>query len=157
PPPSRAKAPARDRLRRHLLRAPRRSNALRSPAVPEPLPSVGLLVELHADDFGDEGGTGRALDLDGVLRGDAHAAIDGFDRLVFRAKPNARARRHLAGKAHPVGPVIEPARTVLDAVERLAEPRHQRQCQIAMGDSLAPRHVALGALDVDMDPLVIAG
>ena len=38
-----------------------------------------------------------------------------------------------------------------------AEARHQRQCQIAVGDRLAARHLALGALDIDMNPLMIAG
>jgi hypothetical protein len=37
----------------------------------------------------------------------------------------------------------------------MAEHRDQGQGQEAMGDGLAARHVLLGALDVDVDPLVI--
>src|SRR5437879_3077571 len=82
-------------------------------------------------------------------------ATGSTDLIFWRRR--MRAGRHLAGKAHAIGPVIEAARTVLDAVQRLAEARHQRQCQIAVGDRLAPWHVALGALDIHMDPLVVAG
>src|SRR6266404_10007740 len=46
---------------------------------------------------------------------------------------------------------------MLDAVDRLPETRHQRQCQKAMGDRLAARHLTRGALDIDMDPLMVAG
>src|SRR5215831_5148459 len=84
-------------------------------------------LELHADGFGDEGGAGGALDLDGVLRGDAHAAaVDGFDGLDLLVKPNTRAGGHLPGEAHPVGAVVEPSRAMLHAVKSLAEPRHER-------------------------------
>src|SRR5689334_22989022 len=111
-------------------------------------------IELHADGFCDESGARRTLDLDRVLRGDAHAAIDWLDRFDFLPQPNTRAGRHLPSKAHPVGAVIKATRAVLDAIEGLAEARDQGQCQIAMGDSLAARHLTLGALDIDMDPLV---
>jgi hypothetical protein len=113
---------------------------------------------LHADGFGDEGGACRAFDLHRAFRGDAHAAArDRLDRLDLLAQANARPRWHLPGEAHPVRAVIEPARALLDAIECRREPRHQGQGQIAVGDGLAARHLALGALDIDMDPLMVAG
>src|SRR6516165_5688196 len=118
--------------------------------------TISSSIELHADGFGDKGRARGALDLDRVLRGDAHAAFYRLDRLDLLTQANARTGRHLPSKADPVGPVIEPARAVLDAIEGLAEARHQRQCQIAVRDRLAARHLALGALDIDMDPLVVA-
>src|SRR5271170_93056 len=116
------------------------------------------LFELHADGCGDERRACRALDLHCAFRGDAHAAaLDRLDRFDLLAQPDARAGRHLSGEAHSVRSVIEAARTLLDPVEGCSESRHQRQCQVAVGDRLAARHLALGALDIDMDPLMVAG
>src|SRR5260370_25514870 len=89
-------------------------------------------VELHADGLGDESGTGRALDLDRVLRGDAHAAVDRLDRFDFLPQPNARAGRYLPGKADPVAAVIDAARAVLDAIDGLSQAPHPPQCPTAV-------------------------
>jgi len=83
-------------------------------------------VELHTDGFGDEGRAGRPFDLDRVFRGDAHAALDRIDRFDLLAQSDARSGRDLPGKPDSVRTVVEAARAVLDAVDRLPETRHQR-------------------------------
>src|SRR5260370_41594636 len=93
------------------------------------LSAASSSVELHADDLGDESGAGRALDLDRVLRGDAHAAVDRLERFDFLPQPNARAGRYLPSKSDPGGALIEVARAVIGGVEGLAVVLHQRKCQ----------------------------
>src|SRR5262249_46199415 len=67
-------------------------------------------VELHADGFGDEGGSGGALDLDRVLRSDTHTPFDRLDGFDLLAQPDARAGLHLSREPYAIGPVIEPPR-----------------------------------------------
>ena len=55
------------------------------------MPRCGLMrsVELHADGLGDKRRSCCTLDLDRVLRGDAHAALDRFDGLDLLTQPDA--------------------------------------------------------------------
>ena len=50
-----------------------------------------------------------------------------------------------------------PARPLEDVVRLVREARDQRQRQEAVRDRGAAGHLALGAFDVDVDPLVVAG
>src|SRR5262249_42510998 len=111
----------------------------------------------EADGFGDENGPIVAFEFHRALRGDAHAALDLLDRFEFEVQADAGAGRDHAGEAHSIGAVIDAARAVLDPVECRSEPRYERQGQPAMRDGLAAGHLALCPLDIDMDPLVVAG
>ena len=81
----------------------------------------------------------------------------GSTDLIFCRKRMREPAGTWPGEAHPVRAVIEPARALFDPIDRRRQPRHQRERQIAVGDRLAAGHLALGALDIDMDPLMIAG
>ena len=74
------------------------------------------------------------------------------------AQPHARAGRHGRKKAHLVDPVVEARRRVLgnDADLHCQAGDHGKR-QIAMGNRAAEWAFPLCALDVDMDPLMIAG
>src|SRR5262245_4544577 len=113
---------------------------------------------LHAHRFGHEGGALLALDLHGHLRGHPDAVprhlVDGHDALV---QPDARAGRYRVGEANLIGTVVETSLALGDLDEGGRHAWHQGEGQIAVGDRLALGHLAPGPLDVDVDPLVIAG
>ena len=85
------------------------------------------------------------------------AAVHGIGRDQLDPPAHARTGRHHAGEAHFVAAVVDAALYVVDVRNLMAEHRNQRQGQKAVGDRLAARHLALGALGIDMDPLVVAG
>ena len=58
-----------------------------------------------------------AFELHDAFIGDAHSAPDLLDILDREAQADATAGWYRAGKAHPVGAVIDPARALLDAVD----------------------------------------
>src|SRR5262249_33940269 len=111
-----------------------------------------------AYDFRDEGRALLALDLHRDLVGQSYAvAFDGLDLGDLEPQAHACAGGHGGGEADSVGPVVHPVLHLVHLHERGRQTRHQRQRQIAVGDGLAPRHLASGALRVDVNPLVITG
>mgnify|MGYP003694646303 CR=1 FL=1 len=73
------------------------------------------------------------------------------------AHADARAGLHRRDEADLVRAVIDAPAALLDLQQRGGHPRNERQREIAVGDRLAPGHLALGPLDVDVDPLMVAG
>src|SRR5205814_7980987 len=74
-----------------------------------------------------------------------------------RAQPDARTRRHGVREPHLVAAVVQTALAAGDFEYSLSHARHEREREIAVRDRRAARHLTLGALDVHVDPLMIAG
>src|SRR5258708_35566994 len=132
-----------------------RSDVSSSRLTKNPTPS-GAVDDGHG--LGDASWALLALDLDRDLVGEPHAATGhrvGGKQLGARADLGAGG--HRAGEAHLVAAVIDAVADVVDVRNLVIEPRDQGEGQEPVGDGLAARHVLLRALDVDMDPLVIAG
>ena len=60
-------------------------------------------------------------------------------------------------EADLVGAVVHAARALGHLEQLRHHPREEREREIAVGDGLAARQLALGALDVHVDPLMVAG
>src|SRR5262245_27822416 len=111
-----------------------------------------------ADDLANQRRLVVAFDLDRHLGAHAHAVARHFlgarDPL---ADADARARLHRRDEADLVRAVVDAAASLGNLEEARGHARDERESEIAVGDRLAAGHLALGALDVDVDPLVIAG
>src|SRR5215472_4969074 len=128
-------------------------------------PSLGnlwggrLSLDCHDKRMGDKGRLGFAFDLDGVLGGQEHPPL----ALVLRGEqldPIADAGTGLDrhDKTHAVEAVVQrlvDAGRLYDNLE--CGWRQHRKRQVAVRDGGPEQAVTLGALDIDMDPLVIRG
>ena len=86
------------------------------------------------------------------------ANAQGGERRIDERKVRQRAARgHRRDEPDPVRPVVDAAPPPRDRHEGGGESREQRQREVAVRDRLAARQLAARALDVDVDPLVIAG
>ena len=95
------------------LRDARRPLAILS--MPAADPSVGnRSIVRQRNRFGDQRRPRLTLDLHLAVEGHPHAALDVLDLEQFLLQPHARSGRHRRGEAHPVGAVIDPARTLPD-------------------------------------------
>ena len=72
------------------------------------------------------------------------------------AEPHVRPDRHRRREPDLVGAVVDAHREAGDLHDLRVQRRAERQRQVAVGDRAAER-AGLGAFDVDVDPLVIAG
>ena len=101
----------------------------------------------------------NTLDLDGV----PHSQVDGVPITPgsgvsqFRTHPDTRPHRHGVEEAHLVQSVIDDEFGALDPEVVLAQRRDERQGQEAVRDGRAIGALGLGPLDVNVNPLVIAG
>src|SRR5690349_6046851 len=113
---------------------------------------------MYGDQLGDAGRTLTALHLDGHSignlqavrrhirrRGDGHAA----------AEP--RAGRHRREVADAVRAIVQGVLQSVDLYDRTDEARCQPEREQAVRDRGPPRQLAADPVDVDMDPLVVAG
>src|SRR3954453_23932998 len=111
-----------------------------------------------ADALGHAGRLLVALDLDRpALRDLEPATADVLDREHLAARPHARAGRHRRREAHLVPAVVDAeleARRLEDAATEAVD---QRQGQVAVRDRGPERALRLGALHVDVNPLVVPG
>src|SRR5262245_50670792 len=123
-------------------------------SIPE---NTGNLRVYEADRFGDAGRAVLAFDLDRDFVRHLHAGALGFGADQLLAGADAGADGHHVGEADFVRAVVDAAADAVDARDLGGEHRDQRERQIAVGDGAAGRQLALGALDVDMDPLMVAG
>src|SRR6478735_2078424 len=113
-------------------------------------------LQQQDDRLGDAGGLVLALDLDRVADGGLLAlgqVGDVGDRDV-RADP--LADEHRVGEADLVGAVVELGAGRLEGQHLAAQEGHQGEREVAVGDG-APERAVLGAVDVDVDPLVVTG
>src|SRR3954447_21698646 len=116
----------------------------------------GTSAEQQHDHLGHAGRLGLTLDLDDVVGDHLLAGGDVGERGEGRRAPDAGADLDRVGEAHLVEAVIEPGAGGLDTHQLGVEHRDQREREISVrdGPSEGPR---LGALDVDVDPLVVVG
>src|SRR3954452_13133800 len=113
----------------------------------------------HARDvLGHAGGLLRALDLDREALGDLPPAVaDLVDGDDLGARPDARSARHRGGEADLV-PAVVHAQLEPRGLEQLVTEVavDQAQGQVPMSHRPPERALLLGALDVHVDPLVVA-
>src|SRR5207249_1603147 len=109
------------------------------------------------DQLGDQCGALLPLDLNGHLGRHAHAVARHFlsidDPL---AQADARTRRHGTDEANFVGAVVDAPAPPRNPEQRRRHPGNQRERKVAVGDRLAPGHLAPSSLDIHVDPLVVA-
>src|SRR4051812_4857120 len=119
---------------------------------------VPLIVHEHpADAVGDAYGLLGALGLDGEARYrlvPAAAEIGELDELQIAA--HARAGQHGGGEADLVPAIVDAQPEAAPFGEVFAQAVDQRERQVAVCDRRAEGALGLGALDVDVDPLVVA-
>ncbi len=136
----------------HLVRADEYLGCQRDDAKPHGL-------EQHpGDHLGHRGRLVHAVDLDGVPHGQVDGAVvlrNGVGQL--RAHPDAAVHRHGRQKPHLVEPVVDDKFGVLDAEVVLAQCGNQREREESVRDRSAVGTLGLGAGDIDVDPLVVAG
>src|SRR5208283_2111231 len=97
-------------------------------------------------------------DLDFRLPGEHRAERPRLDRSQPRARLNAGAGRHGSDEAQLVRAVIYHVAKASDRVIVFAlERRQEAEGQKTVGDRTAERTFFLAALDVDMNPLTVAG
>src|SRR4029079_6025057 len=128
-------------------------------AMTSPWFDVGRLC-LGVGDAHGLGNTGRtllALDLDGPLVCHANAAVwHVVGREPLLAAADARTNLHGSGETHLVRAVVYAVPHIVDLEDIPAEGSDHGQGKIAVCDGLAIRHVRLAALDINMDPLMVA-
>ena len=110
------------------------------------------------DAVGDAAGLLGALDLDREAGDHLPPTVADLVELDdLGAGADARARRHRGLEADlvPAGVDAEDEAARLDQLQ--AEAVDHRQRQVAVGDGAAERTLVLCPLDVDVDPLVVAG
>src|SRR3954463_15444975 len=110
-----------------------------------------------AHGLGNTSRTLLALDLDGPLVCHANAAVwhvVGGEQLLAAA--DARTNLYGVGEAHFVRAVVYAVPHIVDPEYIPAEGGDHGQGKIAVCDGLPIRHVRLAALDIDMDPLMVA-
>src|SRR5215470_13682152 len=111
-----------------------------------------------ADDLADQGGLGLPLDLDGHLGADAHTVTGHFlGAGNALAHADSRAGLDRGDEANLVRAVVDAAAALLDLEQRGGHPRNERQREKPVGDRLAAGQLLLRPLDVDVDPLMVAG
>src|SRR5205814_7976279 len=107
--------------------------------------------------LGNTGRTFLALELDGPLVCHANAAVwhvVGGEQLLAAA--DARTNLHGVGETHFVRAVVYAVPHIVDLEYIPAEGSDHGQGKITVCDGLAIRHVRLAALDINMDPLMVA-
>ena len=110
-----------------------------------------------ADRVDDAGGLLAAFDLDGDAHRRLHAAVLRPLRPRRARRCRGCASRRGPGRGSgPVGAVVDAHRDAVDLHDLRQEAVHQREREIAVRDRRAEGAV-LRALDVDVDPLVVAG
>src|SRR6185312_4576980 len=114
------------------------------------------LRDHHRDEFGDAGRALGAFERDRRFRDDAHALRRLLDLGEADLRLDAAAAWHRLREAHLVAAVIEPRRHLAYRIDAVEQARHQREGEEAMRDRRAEGR-GLGALAIDMDPLVVAG
>src|SRR5438105_1066916 len=97
-----------------------------------------------------------ALDRDRHLVDDLDPALDVLDGNVLDGGPHLRADLHRRREAHPVEPVVDAHPHAVDLEQPCGQGRDQGERQEAMGDR-SPKGSLLGALHIDVDPLVVTG
>src|SRR5262249_37010780 len=85
------------------------------------------------------------------------AAADLVDGDDLGPGADASVDRDRGGKADLVPAVVDAEGEPGRGDQLLAEPVDQREGEVAVGDRRPERALRLGALDVDVDPLVVAG
>src|SRR6516225_6496436 len=115
------------------------------------------VVHQHATDaVGDAGRLLASIGLDREARDNlvpAAADLGHLHNLRITAQP--RSHHHRGGKANLVPAVVDTQLEAAPLGQITAQAVDQRERQVAMGDRRAERALASGALDVDMDPLVV--
>src|SRR5262249_52374859 len=113
----------------------------------------------HAGDtVADEARFLVALDLEREAGHDLPpAAADLIDRDDLGAGADAASRRDGCGEAELVPAVVDAECESGRGDQVVAEPVDEREGEVAVGDRRPERALLLRPLDVDMDPLVIAG
>src|SRR6185312_3569738 len=104
----------------------------------------------------DAGGALAALDLDGDEHRGLDATLDVGDLLHLGAGADALADEHRRDEPHLVDAVVDRHGEPLVPGDLGQEEAGQRQGEVPVGDGAAERPL-LGPLDVDVDPLVVAG
>src|SRR5271165_3572069 len=109
--------------------------------------------------FGDQSGLVRAFDLQGVPRlHDRLSALLRLDAGENNAQADARAGGHWSKKARLVDAVVEAGCRVLgDDADLHGERRDHGEREIPMRDRASVGTFAPGPLDIDVDPLMVAG
>ena len=112
---------------------------------------------MQRDQLGDASRARAAFDLDRDAIGDPQPV---GRRILGVRDPDAAAQprtgRHRGEIADTVCPVVQGALQPADARDRANELRRQCEREEAVSDGPVGRQFALGALDVDVDPLVVA-
>lgn len=74
---------------------------------------------------------------------------------VMQAYPRSDRRR--TRKSYAIAAVVQSTAAPGDPIDRTLQQRDQRQRQKTVGNGLALRHLARGAVDINVDPVIIAG
>src|SRR5262245_12827530 len=121
-------------------------------------PGTALAYQ-HAQDFGYESGLGFAFDLQRALHLEEHPPVTlRLGRSEGRTHAHMRVCFDRRNKPHPVESVVEPGcRIVRDYADFRYQCGEQGQGEIAMSHRATERTFAPGAIDIDVDPLSIAG
>jgi len=117
-----------------------------------PGPSAVVAV----DHLGDAGRLGRVADLYDEVVGDLHAALDVLDAGDGRSHAQVRPNRHRRRESDLVAAVVDAELRVVDPDDLVEQDGCQRQREVPVRDGDAEGAV-LGALGIDVDPLVVVG
>src|SRR4051794_8496995 len=109
------------------------------------------------DQLGDADRLLAALALDDRADGQLQPAGDLGDVVERRGEPDLRAHRHRCGEPDLVQAVVHAHLRVGDGEHLGVHRDDERQGQVAVTDRAAEGALGLGALDVHVDPLVVAG
>src|SRR3954451_22728160 len=156
-------APASSARRQSRARRMRRSHSGRTGRrrVGTGCPGLDLAVlgdEHSADRIADEAGLLVPLHLEREARDDLEpAAAELVDLRHFRARAHIAAGRHGRGETHLVPAVVDAEHEARRRDQLHAEAIDQAEREVAVRDRRSERALGLGALDVDMDPLIVAG
>ena len=120
----------------------------------ETRPSAAVVAE---DPFGDADRLVATLALDARGEGQLQPAGKRRDVGEPRGEPELRADRDRRGEPHLVQAVVDTHRGVAHDQHLRDQRDQQRQGQVPVRDRPPERALRLGALDVDVDPLVVVG
>jgi MarR family transcriptional regulator, organic hydroperoxide resistance regulator len=117
--------------------------------------SRALVNDTHR--FRDAGRLVAAFDVERAEKDELEAVSGRLDRSQRLTHANTVAGHDRRGETHFLQAVIDPARDGVQPPDLVTQMRDQRQRQKAVRNRTALRHFAGCTLDVDVNPLIVAG